>query len=151
MFLLFLIATLRRVWKVKPLSQPKIENMEIISSFNEPCLGELRAVLNNGRATPLGFYQLFIWERGFCWFTICFWWLGIELTYAVEQMCFLKCVWILFRWWLAFSKFWWSPYPMLKGVTGCKIHFSSCLNINLCWKCVYTSSYNDKNPPSVFF
>ncbi len=27
----------------------------------------------------------------------------------------------------------------LKGVIGCKIHFSSCLNINVCWKCVYTS------------
>ncbi len=27
----------------------------------------------------------------------------------------------------------------IKGVIGCKIHFSSCLNINVCWKCVYTS------------
>ncbi len=26
-----------------------------------------------------------------------------------------------------------------KGVIGCKIHFTSSLNINVCWKCVYTS------------
>ncbi len=25
---------------------------------------------------------------------------------------------------------------ILKGVIGCKIHFSSCLNINRGWKCV---------------
>ncbi len=29
--------------------------------------------------------------------------------------------------------------PDVKGVIGYKIHFSSCLNINVCWKCVYTS------------
>ncbi len=26
-----------------------------------------------------------------------------------------------------------------KLVIGCKIHFLSCMNINVCWKCVYTS------------
>ncbi len=30
----------------------------------------------------------------------------------------------------------WFPF---KGVIGCKIHFTSCLNINVCWKFVYTS------------
>ncbi len=25
-----------------------------------------------------------------------------------------------------------------KGVIRCKIHFPSCLNANVCWKCVYT-------------
>ncbi len=30
-------------------------------------------------------------------------------------------------------------YTNVKGVIGCKIHFTSCLNINVCWKCVYTS------------
>ncbi len=27
----------------------------------------------------------------------------------------------------------------IKGVIGWRIHFTSCLNINVCWKCVYTS------------
>ncbi len=37
-----------------------------------------------------------------------------------------------------------------KGVIGCKIHFTSCLNINVCCVCTHPS-HNDKNPPSVFF
>ncbi len=40
---------------------------------------------------------------------------------------------------------------LFKRVIGCKIPFKSYLNINVCWKCVYTSTHNDKNPPSVFF
>ncbi len=36
-----------------------------------------------------------------------------------------------------------------KGVIGCKIHFTSCLNINVCWKCRHPS-FNDKNS-RVFF
>ncbi len=27
-------------------------------------------------------------------------------------------------------------FSLFKGVIGCKIHFTSCLNINVCWKCV---------------
>ncbi len=29
---------------------------------------------------------------------------------------------------------------LIKGVIRCKIHFTCCLNINVCWKCVYTST-----------
>ncbi len=29
--------------------------------------------------------------------------------------------------------------PIIKGVIGRKIHFTSRLNINVCWTCVYTS------------
>ncbi len=28
---------------------------------------------------------------------------------------------------------------LVKGVIRCKIHFTSCLNKNVCWKSVYTS------------
>ncbi len=37
----------------------------------------------------------------------------------------------------------------LIGVIGCKIHFTSCLNITVLAVCSYPS-YNDKNPLSVF-
>ncbi len=29
--------------------------------------------------------------------------------------------------------------------------FTSCLNVNVCWQCVYTQPYNDKDPPSALF
>ncbi len=33
-----------------------------------------------------------------------------------------------------------SKRDFVKGVIEWKIPFSSCLNINVCWKCVYTST-----------
>ncbi len=40
---------------------------------------------------------------------------------------------------------------ILKGVIGCKIHFTSCLNINVCWKCVHIHHLMIKIHPVVFF
>ncbi len=41
----------------------------------------------------------------------------------------------------------------VKGVIGYKIHFTCCLNIIVCWKCVYCRHppNNDTNSPSGFF
>ncbi len=40
----------------------------------------------------------------------------------------------------------------LKGSSDVTCTFTSCLNWNVCWQCVYTQPpYNDKDPPSVFF
>ncbi len=40
---------------------------------------------------------------------------------------------------------------LVKGVIGCKIHFSSCLNINVCWKCVHIHPIMIKIHPEFFF
>ncbi len=41
-------------------------------------------------------------------------------------------------------------YFSSKEVIGCKIHFSSCLNIMCVGRMCTHPSYNEKNPPSVF-
>ncbi len=119
MFMLFLIATLKRVWKVKPLPQPKIENMEIISSFNEPCLGELQAVLNNWTDTPLRVLSIIHLRKGIMLVYYSFLMVRKKTDICgcaddILLMIFLKCLWILFRWCIAFSKSWWPPYLVLK-------------------------------------